>query len=66
MWEVAGDEGVAHELAVGGDGGEEFEAIGEARGDLADVRYSNLPVNRRYAIGFGSFPKSVAGQVSER
>ena len=66
MWEIAGDEGVAHELAGGGDGGEEFEAIGEARGDLTDVRYSYLPANRGDTIGFGSFPKSVTVQVSER
>ena len=54
MWEVAGDEGVAHELAGGGNGDEKFEAIGEARGDLADVRYLYLPANRGDAIGFGT------------
>lgn len=37
MREVAGDEGLAHELAVGGDGGEVLEAIGETGEDLADL-----------------------------
>lgn len=37
MREIAGDEGLAHELAIGGIGEEELEAIGEAGEDFADL-----------------------------
>ena len=37
MREVAGDEGLAHELAGGGDGGKMLEAISEAGEDLAEI-----------------------------
>lgn len=37
MRKVAGDEGLAHELAIGGNGEEELEAIGETGKDFADL-----------------------------
>ena len=63
--EIAGDEGLAHELAVGGDGDEVLETIGEAGEDLADVGDADFPVDGRGAIALEDLPESVARQIAE-
>ena len=62
--EIAGDEGLAHELAVGGDGDEVLETIGEAGEDLADVGDADFPADRR-AVAFKGLPETVACQIAE-
>jgi len=63
--EVAGDKCLAHFSAVFGDGDEEFEAIGEAGEDFADVGDKDLPANWSDAVGFNGFPKPVSGEIAE-
>ena len=63
--EVAGDEGLAHELAVGRDSHEELKAIGKAGEDPAGVSNPDLPVDRRVDIAFKDLPESIPGQVAE-
>lgn len=65
MREIAGDERLAHELAVRGNGGEVLEAIGEAGEDLADIGDADLPVDRGFTIGFDGLPESIACQMAE-
>ena len=65
MREVAGDERLAHELAVGGDGDEGLEAIGEAGEDLADVGNTDLPIDGRGAVGLEGLPEAIACQIPE-
>ena len=65
--EIAGDEGLAHELAVGGDGDEVLEAIGEAGEDLADVGNADFTVDwRGGTVVLEGLPESIAGQIAER
>jgi len=65
VWEVAGDEGLAHELAIAGIGEEELEASGEAGEDFADVRNADFTADGRGAIGLKSLPESIARQKTE-
>ena len=62
---IPGDEGIAHELAVGGDGDEVLEAIGEAGEDVADVGDADFPVDGRGAIALEGLPETVACQIAE-
>lgn len=64
--EVAGDESFAHELAVGGDGDEVLEAIGEAGEDLTDIGYADLAADGSGAVHFESLPEAIARQIAER
>ena len=66
MWEVAGDEGVAHELAGGGNGDEEFEAIGETCGDLSNICDEDVAIDDCKSISLGSLPKSISGKITVR
>ena len=63
--EIPGDESLAHELAVGGDGDEVLETIGEAGEDLANVGDADFPVDGRGAVAFEGLPESVARQIAE-
>ncbi len=65
MREVAAHEGLAHELPVGGGGGEILEAIGEAGEDLADVGHADLATDGRGAVGLEGLPESIARQIAE-
>ena len=63
--EIPGDESLAHELAVGGDGDEVLEAIGEAGEDLADVGDADFPADGRGAVALEGLPESIARQMAE-
>lgn len=65
MRKIPGDEGLAHFSAVFGDGDEEFEAVGEAGEDLADVGNADFPANRGGAIRLKRLPKSIPGEIAE-
>ena len=65
VWEVAGDQGLAHLPAIFGDRDQEFEAVGEVGEDLADVGHADFPADRRDTIGFEGCPKPVAGEIAE-
>lgn len=56
IWErlgkIASDESLAHELAIGGVGGEILEAICEAGEDLADIGYADLAADGSGAVHF--------------
>ena len=63
--EVAGDDGAAHELAVGGDGYEVLEAIGEAGEDFTDVGDADFPMDGRGTATLKCLPESIARQIAE-
>lgn len=63
--EIPGDEGLSHELAVGGDGDEILEAIGEAGEDLSDVGDPDFAADGGFTIGLEGLPESVTNQVAE-
>lgn len=64
---IAGDEGLSHELAVGGNGDEILEAIGEAGEDLADVLDGGrgLEGSLAAAVVDPSLPETVCLQIEE-
>lgn len=64
--EVTGDEGRAHELAVGGDGDDVLEAVGEPGEDLANVGNPDFAVDGRGAIALEGLPESITCQKAER
>lgn len=63
--EIPRDEGVAHEMAVGGDGDEVLETIDEAGEDLIDIGDADFPANRCGAVAFKCLPETVACQIAE-
>ena len=67
MRKIAGDECLAHELAVGGDGGEVLEATGEAGEDLADILDGGCGGERRLvgSVFDPCLPETVFPQIKE-
>ena len=63
--EIAGDEGLAHSLAGGGDGGEVLEAIGEAGEGLILIGDAEVAADDGVSINFQRLPETVAGEVAE-
>lgn len=65
MREIARDEGLAHELACGGDGGEVLEAVSETGAGLILVRDAEIPADDGGAVLFQGHPEAIAGEVAE-
>ncbi len=63
--EIAGDECLAHELAVGRVGDEILDAIGEAGEDLADIGDADFSANGRGAVALECLPEAIACQITE-
>ncbi len=63
--EVAGDECLAHELAVRGDGDEILETIGETGENLADIGDADFSADGCGAVALKGLPKAIACQMAE-